>query len=211
MKAADVIFHEFERGRFMTFFKNFISLVAMWIWLSGVAFAQSDIHKNAYDILAKAQSGEIESSQAIDEIEKIPNVDSDPTLLTIHGSLLATAAAQASSFFTRMNYGNKSLELLEKAVELTPSDYSDFFTVYMTAALVNAAVPSFVGRGRYARKYFEAIATHPDFADLEAKNRAITYAWLARYAGVQTADGQNFADKARKADTKAAEEILAQE
>ena len=83
-----------------------------------------------------------------------------------------------------------ALELLDQATDRIEASDDDFLRVYMYAAVANAAVPGFLDRADFARRYFDAVREHEDFGAMEPRTRASVYAWLARLEGLDTGAGE---------------------
>lgn len=171
-------------------------------------YAQLDDPTAPQAIFEMVEAGELDVKDALSKMEDLPDGQNDPLALSVHGTLMTMRAAEQWLPYNKLKSVNEGLELLDQATLGVDTTSDDFLSVYMYAAVANAAVPGFLDRADFARQYFDAIKSHPTFEASDAEVKARVYAWLARLEGPETATGSDWVELAMALDVATAEDIL---
>lgn len=183
-------------------------LACVFLAFSSPVWADKAAQDQANDIFQAARADKIGLKDAISQITALPGGQTDPVLVSFHGSLLTMRADEAWLPFRKLSFVNEGLDLLDQAAGAIKPDQDGYLRVYMTAALTNANVPGFLDRKDFANQYFTRVAAHRNFPNMHPRDRATVLAWRARLVGVSTAEGTAFAQEAQTLDAATASAIL---
>ncbi|WP_349368692.1 hypothetical protein [Salinarimonas sp.] len=175
------------------------------------ANAQDEASATPQAVFERVEAGDMSIADALDTLEDLPQSRSDPLSLAVRGTLLTMRAAEEWLPYNKLRSVNAGLELLDQAAARIDASHDDFLRVTMYAAVANAAVPGFLDRADFAKRYFNAVKEHASFDGMEAHTRASVYAWLARLEGTDTGAGEALLAQAKALDPAAADAIVNRE
>ena len=175
------------------------------------ALAQDAPSASPQEIFERVEAGDVGIAEALETLEDLPRSGSDPLSLAVRGTLLTMRAAEEWLPYAKLRSVNAGLELLDQAAARIEASDDDFLRVYMYAAVANAAVPGFLDRADFARRYFDAVMGHEHFGTMEPHARASVYAWLARLEGTDDGAAEALLAQARALDPAVAEAIVNRE
>lgn len=172
------------------------------------ASARDDAPATPQAIFERVEAGDMSIGDALASLENMRETQSDPLSMAVRGTLLTMRAADEWMPFNQLRFVNNGLELLDQAAAGIDASDADFLRVFMYAAIANAAVPRFLDRADFARRYFKAVKEHEQFEAMEPYARARVYAWLARLEGTDTGNGEALLARAHALDPAIADEIV---
>lgn len=173
--------------------------------------ALGDAPATPQQVFDRVEAGHLKVTDALDALEDLDHDPGDPMALAVRGTLMTMRAAEEWLPYNKLRSVNAGLELLDQATAGIEPSHDDFLRVYTFAAVANAAVPAFLDRADFARRYFDAVRGHPQFGAMEPQAQARILAWLARLEGPETGAGGALLAQARALDAAVADAVLTRE